>query len=145
MKPLIKLLLVVMIVCITQAAVFYVDPNVPDGTRAKAAGTPYAPYATIQEAADRLVAGDQVFLRDGWYFQDAVITASGTPDNRIVIRAENLKQAVIAGKLVIKGNYVRIEGLHIDGGPRPPGPRRLPEPWNCREPMRTLSGRLFRM
>ena len=52
MKPLVKLLIVAMLVSITQAAVYYVDPAVPEGARGKAAGSISAPYGTIQQAAD---------------------------------------------------------------------------------------------
>jgi hypothetical protein len=118
MEFLVKAVAILMLFNLIQAAVYYVDPVASEGTRAKAAGTPYAPYSTIQQAADLLKPGDQLLLNNGYYFHDAMVNASGTLDKRIVIRAANPKQAVITGKLVIKGNYVRIEGLVIDGGAR---------------------------
>jgi hypothetical protein len=100
----------------SHAKVFYVDPSTVTGqVLAKAAGTTAVSCQTIQAAADQAQAGDRILLADGDYTENAIIAASGTPQNKLVISAANFKQAVIHGTLVIKGDNVRIEGLVIDG------------------------------
>lgn len=51
-------------------------------------GTSNAPFATIQKAVENLEAGDIVTVRPGVYYGAVDITAKGTEENPIIIRAE---------------------------------------------------------
>ena len=73
------------------AADYYVAPTGDDGN----SGTESEPWATIQKAADVMVAGDQVFLRGGVYHQTVEPINSGSPGNYITYRSYPGEEAII--------------------------------------------------
>ena len=94
-------------------------------------GTEASPWRNIQKAADTVVAGDTVIVKDGRYTDSndsgdirkcvAIISKrSGTPTNWITFRAENTHGAVLDGEnslntafYLYNANYIRIEGFEI--------------------------------
>ena len=87
-----------------------------------------SPFKTIQKAADVVVAGDTVIVKDGIYTDTnndnyvVLIRRSGTPGKWITFKSENKWGAVIDGKnrttgygfVFAKLNYfIRIEGFDI--------------------------------
>ena len=79
-------------------------------------GTLNAPFISIQSAADVAMAGDTVCVLGGVYGEQVVIAHSGTAQQKIVFKSEQAKAARINGSIKITGDYVRLEGFHIDGG-----------------------------
>ncbi len=68
------------------AATYYVDEkNGSDSFD----GSEASPFATIQKAADTVLAGDTVIVRDGIYYGPVNITAKGEEDAPIIFKAEN--------------------------------------------------------
>ena len=120
-------------------AVYFVDGNGDDGNL----GDEASPFATIGYAVSQLTAGDTLYIKDGVYrntgFAEAHgidgnvsvnnglvarLTASGTADNWITIAAYPdgndvrplLQFDGLGGIQIGSGaNYVRIEGLEIQG------------------------------
>ena len=97
---------------------YYVSPSGSDTNP----GTSELPFQTIQKAADVVVAGDTVIVRDGVYTDsntfDSIVCIrfkAGTPDNWITFKSENLHGAVLDGE-----NGARDYGFylyyHPDGG-----------------------------
>lgn len=80
------------------AANYYVSKDGDDAD----AGSSAQPWRTIQHAADRLAAGDAVFVRAGTYNESVTLTKSGSRSNPITF-------AVAAGERVV------IDGSGIDG------------------------------
>ena len=58
-------------------------------------GSADRPYATIQEAIYDAYPGDRILVRDGVYTERLVLTRSGEPDARIVLRSINKHGAKI--------------------------------------------------
>ena len=102
---------------------YYVDPTGSDS----AAGDTGHPWKTLQFAANRVVAGDQVIVRAGNYV-GCNLTTDGTATNRITFTAEagvtiNTPNASgpHAGKdgINLEGaDYVTIDGFNVVGMPR---------------------------
>ncbi len=80
---------------------FYVDAAQGSDS---AQGSALQPFKTIQKAADTVKGGDTVIVREGVYYENVKITASGTAEKPIVFRAENGEK----GKTVITGADKRI-------------------------------------
>jgi len=107
------------------AETYYVAAGGDDGSP----GTEAAPWASIQHAADTLVAGDTVIVKAGTYTESgnterAMITpaASGEPGNLITYLANAGDTVVIDGggarpfAFELNGrDYIRIEGFEITG------------------------------
>lgn len=99
-------------------ATYYVSPAGDDSNL----GTITQPWATIQHAADAMVAGDTVFIRDGTYNENIEVTNSGdATQGHIVFSAYPGERPVIDGTgneaengLIIAGtSYIRLLGLEI--------------------------------
>lgn len=109
---------------------FYVSPsgnNVNPGTFEK-------PWKTVQFAADRLVAGDMLYIRAGVYKERVIPKNSGTADKYIAYSAYSGEEAIIdgagvelptgdlyglieiGGKSFIKINGLKIINASTDGG-----------------------------
>jgi len=84
---------------------YYVAPNGDDDN----AGTFEAPYATIQKAADIMVAGDRCLIRRGTYRETVLPQNSGTAGAPIVYMPYNNERVVIAGTEVLTG-WTKAEG-----------------------------------
>ncbi len=76
---------IVLLSCTANAEEYFVDSvNGNDNF----SGSFDAPFATIQKATENLSAGDTVTVRPGIYYGSVDITAKGTAENPITIRAE---------------------------------------------------------
>ncbi len=85
-------------------------------------GTLSEPWKTVQHAADTLVAGDTVYIREGTYSELITIGASGTSGNPITFIAyptETVKityTSTTSENWTINGyDYITIDGLTFDG------------------------------
>src|SRR5205814_3605798 len=81
------------------AATNYVAPNGSDA----AWGDLARPLLTIQEAADRAVAGDTVLIRGGVYRETVTVPHSGTSSAPITFRPYNNEAVVVSGADLLKG------------------------------------------
>lgn len=104
--------------------VYYVAVNGNDEN----AGTLNAPWRTIQKAADTLVAGETVFVREGLYeefvqikqsgsAQEGYITFQAFPGERPVLEGKNLTPTGSNNTLLlIRGaSYIAVQGFEIRG------------------------------
>jgi parallel beta-helix repeat protein len=108
---------------IGHAATYYVDQQKGDDA---GPGTQAAPWATIQHAANTMVAGDTVIISPGVYTESVDLSTSGTSEAYITYQA--LDGAVMESPgsyptssfeaLDIKANtaYLRFEGFELHGG-----------------------------
>jgi len=79
------------------------------------------PWLTIQHAAQNLVAGDTVLIREGTYHESVYIAQSGNKGTYIVFSAYPNKNPVIDGNgvtesqngLIINQSYITLSGLEI--------------------------------
>jgi hypothetical protein len=96
-------------------------------------GTEDYPFQTIQKAADKVKAGDTVYIKAGTYYEKVTITASGTAGNYITFLPYGDGDVVIDGQSTQEygmaigvsgivgtgsgtqqgGHYVRVSGLEI--------------------------------
>lgn len=93
----------------------YVSADVEDGD-----GSRDRPMGGLSKAASQARPGDEIVLQAGTYEPGAMtISAAGSPDAAIVIRAEIPYNAVFReSQLRIDDSaYVRIEGLRLEEGP----------------------------
>ena len=84
------------------------------------AGTRNQPWRTIQYAVDQTVPGDIVFVEDGVYPENVVLTRSGTPQAYITLRSVNKWGAKIeiqgsfqSDGIKAAANYLIIDGFEI--------------------------------
>jgi hypothetical protein len=105
-----------------QANVYYVAPP-PLGNDANL-GTQTAPWATIQHAAETLVAGDTVYIMAGTYNERVVPQNSGNAGSPITYAAYPGETAIIDGTGVVvpeygglfdlaERDYIRVSGLQV--------------------------------
>ncbi len=103
------------------AGTYYVDCNHPSANDLNP-GTLNLPWLTIQHAAETLVAGDTVFIREGIYNEIVYTTQNGnTNDGHIVFSAYQDEIPVIDGTGVTSGitgftisnGYIKLKGLEI--------------------------------
>jgi hypothetical protein len=80
----------------TAGPAYYVDAR--QGNDAQA-GTLDRPWRTLQHAADRLRAGDTLYLRSGTYYEHVLLTVSGQPGRPVTIRAYPGELAIVDGGL----------------------------------------------
>jgi uncharacterized repeat protein (TIGR01451 family) len=85
-----------------------------------------AAFKTIQAAADVVIPGDTVTVKDGTYREHIQITRSGLSTNYIHFKAQNALGAIIKGPLgsdrtnhnnrliVTDASYLRIDGFYLD-------------------------------
>jgi hypothetical protein len=76
-------------------------------------GNASSPWRTIQKCANTISGGDVCIVKDGIYVENVNISRSGTLGSLLYIKAENSRQAVINGKIIITGHYVQIEGFKV--------------------------------
>lgn len=69
-----------------QGTVYYVAKNNPGGCSDSGPGTETEPWCTIQKAANTLVAGDTVYIKEGTYIERVIPQNSGLPGNYITYR-----------------------------------------------------------
>lgn len=89
-----------------------------------APGTEAAPFATPQRLASSLGAGQTGCLRAGKYIQNVKVAKGGTSGAPLTIRSYPDERATVSGRLVVAdtANFVRIEGLNLDGSRAPACP-----------------------
>lgn len=105
---------------------FYVAPDGDDNNP----GTLEKPWRTIQKAADTLLAGDTVYLRQGVYAEHVRPKNSGAPGNEIAYLNYPDEEVILDGQDVLlpddlsglfeinNRSYIRIRGIHlINSGP----------------------------
>ena len=103
---------------------YYVSTSGDDGNP----GTLQAPWRTIQKAADTLVAGETVFVREGLYeefvqirqsgsAQEGYITFQAFPGERPVLEGKNITPTSSQNTLLlIRGaSYVAVQGFEVRG------------------------------
>jgi len=72
----------------------------------------------ISAIQSSLVPGDTVILKNGiWNNQIVKLTAQGTEEDTIVLRAETQGHVIFTGKSLfnIAGNYIKVDGLRFSG------------------------------
>ncbi|MDB5823503.1 MAG: uncharacterized protein JWR21_2207, partial [Herminiimonas sp.] len=89
------------------------------------AGSQSAPWRTIQQAANTLVAGDTAVLLDGTYEEGSVnFTHSGTAAKPITIRAQNKWQAILGSTsgcnpgFSIGASYITVKDIRFSTSAR---------------------------
>ncbi len=95
-----------------RAATYYVDQNHPSASDSNP-GTENLPWLTIQHAADVVVAGDTVYVKEGVYNERVVPQNSGEPGRKIVFKALPRRSVTMWGFYTVNCNYLRIEGFNI--------------------------------
>jgi len=100
---------------------YYVDSN--NGSD-KASGTESSPWASIQKAANTLIAGDTVYIKAGTYKERVEVQHSGAKNNFIVFTNYQNDKVILDGKDttwwkwnglfdISKKNHIIINGLKI--------------------------------
>src|SRR3972149_4394295 len=86
-------------------------------------GTEEEPWLTIQKAADTMVAGDTVYVKEGTYIEDITVANSGRPGGLITFKAYESDRVVIdlsgVDEVAFNFNdkdYIRLEGFEFAGG-----------------------------
>ena len=101
-----------------EAAVYFVAKDGNDANN----GSETSPWLTIQKAADSLQAGDTVYVKEGTYNEDVIITTSGEKAKRIVFSAGKNQKVTVAAKqyhaFYILGDYITISDFNIKGAPK---------------------------
>ena len=103
-----------------EAQTYYVDKNHASASDSNP-GTESQPWATIQHAAETLVAGETVYIRAGVYYENIYFDNSGTEGNFIVFSAYAGEKPVIDGTgvtesqngMIINQSYLKITRLEI--------------------------------
>ncbi len=73
----------------------------------------------LREIRDKVVAGDEIVLRDGIYTdQHFVFSGTGTEEQPITLRAETPERVILNGtsRLSIGGDHLVVDGLFFNGG-----------------------------
>jgi hypothetical protein len=83
-----------------EAAEYFVDAGRGDDA---AAGTAEAPFRTIGKGVEALAPGDTVTIRGGVYRESVTVSARGTAERPIAIRAAADERVVLSGGRVIDG------------------------------------------
>jgi len=109
-----------------QTTTYYVSPDGDDNNP----GTEAQPWRTIQKAAEALVAGDTVYIKEGTYHERVIPQNSGTPGNYIVYAAYPGHTVTIDGAGITlpqwwgglfdisNKSYIKVSGLRIiNAGP----------------------------
>jgi Concanavalin A-like lectin/glucanases superfamily/Right handed beta helix region len=119
---------------LASASTFYVATTGSDSNP----GTITAPYLTLQQAANKAVAGDTVIVRDGTYGHAGAVTGgdsantaisavvlynSGTPSAWITFKAENKRSAILDCEMIcdsyfnlLNASYIVIQDFVITRG-----------------------------
>jgi parallel beta-helix repeat protein len=96
----------------SQAAEYYVAKNGNNNNL----GTEAQPWVTIQKAADAMVAGDTVYVKEGTYNEMVTAVNSGSPGNYITYQAYPGNTVIIDGQntryeAIIAKNYIKVSGF----------------------------------
>ena len=94
---------------LTAGHAYFLAPSGDDA----AAGTSAAPWATVNFAASKMVAGDVAYLRGGTYSQRVTISASGTASAPITFTAYPGETPTIASPSISPGSD--IDAVTLDG------------------------------
>ncbi len=75
---------------------------------------------SLKEIVEKLEAGDTVVLSDGEYEGGVVISASGTPENPVIIKAAGKNALFRGGRdgIRLDGSYITLEGVRVTGAER---------------------------
>ncbi len=104
-----------------QANTYYVSTSGDDAN----SGEEAQPWASIQKAANTLLAGDTVFIKAGTYHERVVVQNSGTAGNDVVFSNYQNDEVVIDGTGISWGgswnglfdisgkSYIQIRGLNV--------------------------------
>jgi parallel beta-helix repeat protein len=93
---------------------YYVD--IAKGNDSYPGTTETKAFKTIQQANQKVSAGDTVYVKNGTYNENLVIEASGKPNSWITFQAfPGHKPAILASQEAIKvqGSYVKVIGFNI--------------------------------
>jgi|GEM_PF-4819608 len=94
--------------------VLHVAASAPPGGN----GSAQKPFHEIQRAIDAAEPGMSVLVHNGVYRESLKTVRDGTPEKRIVIRAENSRQATVThanGVLRVAHAWISVEGFVFDG------------------------------
>lgn len=118
MRPLLLLTYSILISGLAvQGASYYVSPSGSDSS----AGTQAQPFATIQFAASRLVAGDTLFLHTGDYHETVTLGSSGSATAPITIQALPGAQPTLVGATPVAGPWTVYSGaIYVAPWPNQP-------------------------
>jgi hypothetical protein len=94
------------------AATYYVSTSGNDGN----VGSLSSPWRNIQKCANTINGGDVCIVNDGTYTESIIISRSGSSGNTITIQAANVRKAIVSGSFNLSGNYIKIDGFHINLG-----------------------------
>jgi hypothetical protein len=106
---------------ISIATNYYVDHNHPSASDSNS-GMLTSPWKTIQHAAETIVAGDTVFIRDGVYDEQVITDQDGSASSGYIVFSAYLNEKpVIDGSGVSTGttgfsishSYIKLMGLEI--------------------------------
>ena len=94
---------------------YYVDPL---GDNEENDGlSPGSPFLTIQKAADESQPGDTIWVADGIYHEEVVITISGNPNAWISFKSVNYLGAKVTNTwyncFTVQANYIQIDGFDL--------------------------------
>ncbi len=94
-----SILIILLLPCLSWAATYYVDQNHPEASDTNP-GTESLPWLTIQKAADTIISGDTVYIKEGIYNEQVIPLNSGSYGNYITY-------------LAYPGDTVTIDGTGI--------------------------------
>ena len=115
--------IILFIPCLSWATTYYVDQDHPESSDTNP-GTESLPWLTIQKAADTIIAGDTVYIKEGIYNEQVKPQNSGSPENYIAYLAYPGDTVTIDGSGIplpdwygmfdITGkSYIEVSGLRV--------------------------------
>ncbi len=118
-----SIFIILLIPCLSWAATYYVDQNHPEASDTNP-GTESLPWLTIQKAADTIIAGDMVYIKEGIYNEQVIPQNSGSSGNHITYLAYPGDTVTIDGTGIplpdwygvfdITGkSYIKVSGLRV--------------------------------
>lgn len=93
--------------------VLYVGPGGSDGNTGT---SERLAFATLARTAEALQPGDTLYVMAGEYAEPFRVSASGTAEAPIVIRAYGRERFPLSG-IVLDGSHLKLEGLTVSGAP----------------------------
>ncbi|MCK5643888.1 MAG: hypothetical protein KAJ19_24035, partial [Gammaproteobacteria bacterium] len=116
---LISIIFLTLLPSLASAADYYVDVDSIGGACSDSnLGTSITqPWCTIQYAANIMVAGDTVYIREGSYYEtDIILANSGTPGNYINYKVyQNENVTIDAGGDWVAFSMFNLDYIKIDG------------------------------
>ncbi len=92
-----------------EGTTYYVNGSVS----ASGNGSESSPFKTIQEAANRAIAGDRVVIKGGTYRETVTPANSGTATNPIIFEAEKGEQVTVSAFDKISGFGLYYDGVYV--------------------------------